>query len=332
MRHAALANVPGESYNSRVDSTVANPYVWAGFGAFVLAMLALDLGVFHRKAHEIGAREATAWSVFWILLALAFNAGVWRLAGREAALQFLTAYVIEKSLSVDNLFVFLVIFSYFRVPPQYQHKVLFWGILGALIMRGVFIFGGLALLHYLHWAIYVFGGILVLTGLKLIVRKEGQVDPGKNPVLRLAKRIFPTVTEYHGARFLVRHEGRIHATPLVLVLIVVETTDVVFAVDSVPAVLAVSRDPFIVYTSNVFAILGLRALYFLLAAVMSKLHLLRYGLGVVLAFVGVKMLLGEDERHNDRIPIEASLAVVGGVLAASMLLSLLVKPKAFGAG
>jgi len=311
-----------------VPQSIGNPYLWTGFGVLIFILLALDLGVFHRKAHEVRAREALGWSIFWIALALLFNAALWIYTKDEKkAFEFFTAYVVEKSLSVDNLFVFLVIFSYFQVPPQYQHKVLFWGILGALGMRAIFIFGGLVLLEHLHWMIYVFGGILILTGIKLCVKSDGKVDPSKNIFLRIAKRMFPTVTEYFGSHFIVRHEGRLHLTPLLLVLIVVESTDVIFAVDSVPAVLGISKDPFIVYTSNVFAILGLRALYFFLAAIMDKFHLLKYGLGVVLAFVGVKMILGEDKDHKDVIPIEISLAVIAGVLAISMALSLMIKPK-----
>ena len=308
--------------------SIGNPYLWTGFGVLIFILLALDLGVFHRKAHEVKAKEALGWSIFWITLALIFNAALWIYTkDKDRAFEFFAAYVVEKSLSVENLFVFLVIFSYFQVPPQYQHKVLFWGIVGALVMRGIFIFTGMELIKHFHWIMYVFGVILILTGIKLCVKSEGKVDPSRNIFLRLAKKIFPTVTEYYGAHFIVRHEGRLHLTPLFLVLIVVESTDVVFAVDSVPAVLGLSDDPFIVYTSNVFAILGLRALYFFLAAIMDKFHLLKYGLGVVLAFVGVKMILGEDEHKKDVIPIEISLAVIAGVLAISMALSLMIKPK-----
>ena len=293
--------------------------LWAIFSGVVLGMLALDLGVFHRRAHAVTLREAGIWSAIWITLALLFNAGVYMVRGTEPALEFLAAYLIEKSLSVDNIFVFLVIFTYFAVPAAYQHRVLFWGILGALVMRAIFIAAGLALLKYVHWIIYVFGGLLVFTGWKMLTERETSVHPEKNPVLRLLRRRVPITERFEGHRFFVLDQGRRVATPLLVVLAVIETTDLVFAVDSIPAVLAITRDPFIVYTSNVFAILGLRALYFLLAGIMDLFYYLRYGLGVILAFVGVKMMITDLYK----IPTTASLAVIGAVLALSVAASVM---------
>jgi tellurite resistance protein TerC len=299
--------------------SIGSPALWVGFTAFVLAMLALDLGVFHRKAHEVHFKEALAWSAVWVSLALAFNLLVYQWFGAERGLEFLTGYVIEKALSVDNVFVFLVLFSFFAVPAAYQHRVLFWGILGALVMRAIFIMAGAALLQRFHWIVYVFGAFLVVTGVKLLLHREGEVHPERNPAYRLFRRFVPAVTEYRGSRFTVVENGRRYATPLLAVLVVVEATDVVFAVDSIPAIFAVTRDPFIVYTSNIFAILGLRALYFLLAGVMDKFHYLKVGLAIVLCFVGAKMLLVDVYK----IPIVASLAVVASLLAGSVVASLL---------
>lgn len=299
-------------------SSLGSPVLWASFTAFVLVMLALDLGVFHRKAHAVGLREALGWSVFWIALALAFNAGVYFAFGARPALEFLTGYVIEKALSVDNIFVFLVLFSYFAVPAAYQHRVLFYGILGALVMRAGFILAGAALLAAFHWTIYLFGGILIVTGVKLLLQGDEEIDPERNPVLRLFRRLVPSAAEYHGPRFLVRQAGRWVATPLLLVLVTIEATDVVFAVDSIPAIFAVTRDPFIVYTSNIFAILGLRALFFLLAGAMGKIHYLKPALALVLLFVGAKMLLADVYK----IPIAASLAVITGLLGGAVVASL----------
>ncbi len=294
-------------------------WLWIGFGVFVLAMLALDLGVFHRKTHTVGMKEALTWSGVWIALALLFNAGIWYWRGPEQGLTFLTGYVVELSLSVDNLFVFLLIFGYFKVPAQYQHKVLFWGILGALAMRAVFIGAGIALIQQFHWIIYVFGGVLVISGIKMALEKDKEVHPEKNPVLKLVRRFMPVTTEYHGGRFLVK-EGRLWlATPLFIVLLMLETTDLVFAVDSVPAVLAITTDPFIVYTSNVFAILGLRSMFFALAGIMKLFHYLHYGLAAVLVFVGAKMLLAGVYK----IPTLASLLVIIGLLAVAVAASLL---------
>ncbi|MCW5848651.1 MAG: TerC family protein [Anaerolineae bacterium] len=298
--------------------------LWVGFNAFVLAMLALDLFVFHRDAHEVKVREALLLSVFWIALALAFNAVIWWWRGTEVALQFLTGYLIEKSLSVDNIFVFLVIFSYFAVPKKYQHSVLFWGVLGALVMRGVFIAVGAALIHQFHWIIYVFGVFLVYTGYKLARSGEMEVEPEKNPIVNFVRRMIPITSGYRGGKFFIVEAGRRMATPLLIVLVMIETTDLLFALDSIPAIFAITTDPFIVYTSNVFAILGLRALFFALAGVMGVFHYLRYGLAVVLAFVGVKMVLADVYK----IPIGISLAVIAGILTISVIASLVWPAKA----
>ncbi|GBC84131.1 Inner membrane protein alx [bacterium HR11] len=299
---------------------------WLIFGAVVVFMLALDLGVFQRHAHVISLREATVWSAVWVSLALAFDVGVlWKL-GAVRAMEFLTGYLIEESLSVDNLFVFLVIFAYFHVPLLYQPRVLKWGILGALVMRAAMLFGGLELIRRFHWMTYVFGAVLVFTGLRILAGEEDQVEPERNPVLRLFRRAFPVTPQLHGEHFFVKVGGRWHATPLLVALIAVETTDLVFALDSIPAVLAVTRDPFIVYTSNIFAILGLRALFFMLSGILGLFAYLRYGVAVILAFVGVKMLIA----GYVRIPISVSLAVVFGLLTLSVLASVFLKiPPAF---
>ncbi|MGH7493246.1 MAG: TerC family protein [bacterium] len=297
---------------------MSNIYLWVGFNAFVLAMLALDLGVFHRKAHEVKTKEALWWSAMWIALSLLFNVGIYFYLGTEPALQFLAGYLIEKSLSVDNIFVFLMIFSYFRVPALYQHKVLFWGILGALIMRAIFIASGVALLAKFHWIIYLFGLFLVFTGIRMFKQEDEEIHPEKNPVLRLFRRFMPVTENYVGGKFFVRKNG-LYATPLVVVLLMIETTDLVFALDSIPAILAISRDPFIVYTSNVFAILGLRALYFAVAGLMRLFHYLNYGLGLILIFIGAKMLLIDFVK----IPIGWALGVVAFLLTASILSSVL---------
>jgi len=298
-------------------------FLWVAFNVFVLGMLALDLAVFHRKAHAVSLREALIWSIVWIALALVFNSGIYYFWGPEKALEFLTGYLIEKSLSVDNLFVFLVIFSYFAVPVMYQHRVLFWGILGALVMRAIFIATGAALLNAFHWMIYVFGGFLIITGIKLLLTGDHKLEPEKNPAVRLLRRIMHVTNEYHGQRFFVRKDRRLWATPLLLVLVVVETTDVIFAVDSIPAIFAITMDPFIVYTSNVFAILGLRALYFLLAGIMDTFRYLKAGLSFVLCFVGVKMMIVDLYK----IPIGVSLGLVTGILALSILASLIAQRK-----
>lgn len=293
---------------------------WIGFFVIVLGLLTLDIVVFNRKAHEVQLKEALLWSAFWISIALLFNVVIYYTRGGESAFQYFTAYIIEKSLSVDNLFVFLMLFTYFKVPGKYQHKVLFWGIVGALVMRMLFIFAGIALISKFHWMLYIFGAILIYSGVKMVKSKDVEVHPEKNPVLKLFRRFMPVTKEYHGGSFFVRKDSRWYATPLIVVLLVIETTDVVFAVDSVPAVLAISRDPFIVYTSNIMAILGLRALYFALAGVMGLFRHLHYGLAAILVFVGLKMLV-TDWIH---IPIALSLGVIGGVLAISILASVLL--------
>ena len=304
------------------DSTL----LWIGFNVFVLAMLALDLGVFHRKAHVVGFKESMTWTVVWVALALIFNAGIWHFSGSQKALEFFTGYVIEKSLSVDNVFVFAMLFSYFAVPPIYQHKVLFWGVLGALVMRAAMIALGAALIAKFSWIIYLFGAFLILTGIKMVLKREEEIHPERNPVVRLFKRLMPVTSDYRGDRFFVVENGLRHATPLFVVLLLVEFSDLIFAVDSIPAIFAVTTDPFIVYTSNVFAILGLRSLYFALAGVMGKFHYLKIGLGVVLSFVGVKMMLAHSPYKIDTL---VSLGVVVGIIAASIVASVL-RPRKIG--
>jgi tellurite resistance protein TerC len=299
--------------------TVGTPLQWGFFFALLLGMLVLDLGVFNRKAHRVGLREAVFWSIVWTLVALAFNAWVYHRFGRQFGLEFLTGYIIERSLSFDNIFVFIVIFNYFAVPAEYQHRVLFWGILGALISRGLFIAMGTALITRFEWLILVFGAFLVYTGVKIFKEKETEVHPERNPVVKLFQRFVPLSGSYHGKSFFVHEDGRLKATPLMLVLVVVEATDVVFAVDSIPAVFGVTTNPFIVFTSNIFAILGLRALYFLLAGLMHKFHYLSYGLGLVLVFVGGKMM-AERWVH---LQTELSLGIVLGILTLAILASLL---------
>lgn len=297
--------------------TVASPALWGAFLAGILILLVLDLKVFHGKDHAESFRAAVGWSVFWIVLSLAFNLWVYLELGADAGLDFLAGYVIEKSLSVDNIFVFLVIFRYFAVPPKYQHRALFWGVLGAIVLRGVFVLLGAALIARFHWVIYFFGALLVFTGYRLLTHSDVEVHPERNPVVRLVRRVIPITKRYHGHHLWVRLRGHLVATPLLLVLVVIETTDVVFAVDSIPAVFAITRDPFIVFTSNILAVLGLRALYFVLAGMIHRFRYLHYGLGLVLAFVGVKMLL-EALVH---IPTQWSLLVVGLLIGGSMLIS-----------
>ncbi len=292
---------------------------WIIFNAFVLAMLALDLGVLNRKAHRIRVREALLWSVMWIGLAVLFNVGVFIWMGHDAGVKFLTGYLIEKSLSVDNLFVFLLIFTYFGVPSSYQHKVLFWGIFGALLMRALFIFGGIVLLNKFHWLFYLLGAFLIFTGIKLIFEKEKEFHPEKNPILRIFRRLMPVTQNYEGDRFFVKRATQYFATPLFIVLLVIETTDVIFAVDSVPAILGITLDPFIVYSSNVFAILGLRALYFALSGMMAMFHHLHYGLSAILIFIGVKMLIADWFK----IPILWALGFIGVVLAMAIAASMI---------
>jgi tellurite resistance protein TerC len=299
------------------------PMAWVIFGVVVAGMLALDLGVFHRKAHAVRGREAAIWSVVWISVALLFNLAVYLRSGSDRGLEFFQAWLIEKALSVDNLFVFLAAFSFFAVPENLQHRVLFWGILGALITRGVFIAVGAVLLAAFHWVTYIFGVFLVLTAVRLLFGGDEEVRPEKNPVLLLFRRFVRSTPNYDGPHFLVRQGGKLFATPLLTVLVVIEATDVVFAVDSIPAVFGVTRDVFIVYTSNIFAVLGLRALTFLVARLVQRLRYLKVGLALVLAFVGAKMLIADRYRISDLV----SLLVVAGLITFAGLLSLLVPPR-----
>ena len=298
-------------------------WLWTGFLIFILAMLFLDLLVFNRKAHAIKIKEAIGWSIFWIVLALIFNAGIYYFEGHDQALRFLSGYLVEKSLSVDNLFVFLLIFSYFRVPSIYQHKVLFWGIFGALVFRAIFIFAGIALLQKFAWLFYILGAFLVFTAIKLVMETEKEIHPEKNPILNFVRRLMPCTSDYEGDRFFVKKGNRWWATPLFIVLIAIETTDVIFAVDSVPAVLAISLDPFIVFSSNAFAILGLRALFFALSGMMQAFVYLHYGLAAILGFIGVKMILA----HWYKIPIAYALGFIALSLVLSALASVIWPPK-----
>ncbi|HVE71472.1 MAG TPA: TerC family protein [Thermoanaerobaculia bacterium] len=299
--------------------TIASPLLWTIFSVFVLGMLALDLGVFSRKPHEVHSREALIWSGVWVSLALLFNGWIYMRFGSQKALEFLTGYVIEKALSVDNIFVFVVLFAAFAVPKIYEHRVLFWGVIGAIVMRAIFIGLGAALISRFHWVMYVFGAILIVTGIRLMITSNHEPHPERNPMFRFARRFIPAVPEYHGKKFFVKLNGKWLATPLFLVLLAIEATDVVFAVDSIPAIFAITEDPFLVYTSNIFAILGLRAMYFLLAGVIEKFHLLKIGLAVVLLFVGVKMVIADWYK----VPIGVSLGVIAAVLAASVAGSML---------
>jgi len=314
-------------------------WLWGGFIVLVLALLALDLGVFNRNPHVVSTKEALGWTAFWVALSLAFNALVYvmyehhwlgigqevghQLSGRDAAIRFFTAYVVEKSLSLDNIFVIAMIFAYFKVPAQYQHRVLFWGILGALIMRGAMIGAGIAVIERFSWLVYVFGGLLIATAVKMLIVRHDNLEPEKNPVVRLIRRWYPVTEEYHGSKFFVLQAGKRAATPLGLALVIVETTDLLFAVDSIPAVFAVTLDPFIVFTSNVFAILGLRSLYFALAAVMDRFRYLKMSLVFILAFVGVKMIL----THHHPIPPLVSLTFIIGILLIGVMASLLAGHK-----
>ncbi len=318
-------------------------YYWfyAGFLIFVLLMLALDLGVFHRNAHEVSIKEATAWSVVWVTLALIFNVGLyyyaaWKFpqderlmaipgfdpnaAATAVGLEYLTGYIVEKALSVDNIFVFVMVFAYFAVPKIYQHRVLFYGILGALFFRAVFIGAGSWLMQF-HWVIYIFGGFLILTGIKMMLVPDKEIDPEKNFLIRLFKKFVPVTQEYHEQKFFVRINKVLHATPLFIALLFIELTDIIFAVDSVPAIFAITKEPFIVFTSNIFAILGLRAMYFMLAGAVDKFHLLKYGLSVVLVFVGLKMVWLNDA-FGGKFPIVYSLGFIGATIAISIIASL----------
>jgi tellurite resistance protein TerC len=298
--------------------------LWVVFNLFVVAMLALDLGVFHRKAHVIHIREALLWSGVWITLSLLFALGIYLWYGSESALEFLTGYLLEYSLSIDNIFVFLMLFTYFRVPYLHQHKVLFWGIIGAVVMRAAFIAAGVTLIQRFHWVIYIFGAFLILTGVRMATQRDKEIHPERNPVLRLFRRLMPVTENYQEGKFFVKQSGRNFATPLFVVVVVMETTDVIFAVDSIPAILGITQDPFIVYTSNIFAILGLRSLYFALAGIMRLFHYLPYGLSAILVFVGVKMLLVDLYK----IPIGVALGIVASILIISIIASMLWPPKA----
>jgi tellurite resistance protein TerC len=302
--------------------SVGSPLAWAGFLALVLFLLAIDLGVFHRKAHVVGLRESAIWSVVWVTLAGLFNVAVYFWYGPERALEFTTGYLIEKALAVDNIFVFVVVFTTFAIPAIYQHRILFYGVLGALIMRAGFILAGGAFLQRFHWAIYVFGGLLAVTGIKLLLQRNQEIHPERNPVVRAFQKLFPVTHEMEGGRFTVVRNGRRFATPLLIALVAVEVADLVFAIDSIPAIFAITRDPFIVFTSNIFAILGLRSLYFLLAGVINKFIYLKVGLSLVLIFVGLKMLLMEFYK----LPILASLAIIALILGVSVVASLFHRP------
>jgi tellurite resistance protein TerC len=297
---------------------------WFVFGVIVLVMLALDLGVFHRREHEVKMKEALIWSGIWIVVALLFNLGIYLVKGKELAMQFLAGYVLERTLSFDNLFVFLLVFNYFKLPSIHHHKVLFWGIFGALLFRAIFIACGIGLLHYFSWMIYVFGAILVWTGAKLAMEKDSKVEPEKNIFFKGFKRFMPVTDQYDHGKFFTRINGVLFATPLMVILVVIESTDVVFAVDSIPAILAISRDPFIVYTSNVFAILGLRALYFVIAELMRLFHHLHYGLSLILVLIGVKMLLASFFH----VPTSIALGAILFILAASVVASIIWPSKA----
>ncbi len=310
--------------------TVGSPLLWASFLAGVLVLIAIDLGVFNRTAHRVSVREAAVWSLVWVVLSLVFNAFVWFRFGARPALEFLSAYLVEKSLSVDNLFVFLVIFRYMDVRRELMHRVLFAGILGALLLRGLFIFAGIELIAHFSWTLYVFGGFLLLTGFKLLLPGEEQFDPSENLAYRIARKVMRITRTYDGTRFFVRHDGRLHATPLFLVLLMIETSDVVFALDSIPAVFGISLDPFIVFSSNVCAVMGLRAMFFLLQHVLDRFAYLKYGLGLVLAFIGGKMIVERgvlDLLPPVHVPIGVSLGVVAGLLVLSILVSLLFPPE-----
>lgn len=303
---------------------MTEPFVlWTAFNLFVLGMLALDLGVFHRKSHDVSVKEALTWTGVWITLAMLFNLFIYYYFDKERAVEFFTGYLIEKSLSIDNIFVMIMIFSYFKVPSAYQHKVLFWGILGALVMRVIFILVGIELIHSFHWLIYIFGGFLIFSGIKMLTSEDTKLEPEKNPLVKMARKLFPFTATYHGDNFFVRTESKLWATPLFLVVILIEATDLIFAVDSIPAILAISDDSFIVYTSNVFAILGLRSLYFALSGVEKYFRYLKHGLSTILIFVGAKMCL-TDIFH---IPVDLSLIIIAFVLVIAMLASVAFQTK-----
>ena len=309
--------------------SIGTPSFWVGFIIVVLALLAIDLGLFQRKVHEVRLKEAAIWSVVWVVLSLAFGFWIYYHFGRVPGMQFFTGYLTEKALSVDNIFVFILIFSYFSVPPRLHHKVLFWGILGALVMRAVFILAGALLIERFHWVLYVFGVFLIFTGGKILFHGETEVKLEDNMIVKLFRRFVPMAGNFESGRFFSREKGKLMATPLVLVLVTVEATDVVFAVDSIPAIFGITQDPFIIYTSNICAILGLRSLYFLLASVMRKFAYLGAGLGLVLVFIGVKMLISDLTIYGIslEIPIEWSLPIITAILTVSIALSILFPPK-----
>lgn len=294
-------------------------WLWGGFILFILAMLALDLGVFHRKTQAVSIKEAAIWSAIWITLAMLFNAGIYLISGPEAALQFFAGYLIEKSLSVDNIFVFALLFSAFAVPIALQHRVLFWGVLGALVMRGALIAVGAVLLENFHWIIYLFGALLIVAGMRMAFRKETGVHPERNPFLRFVRRVLPITDGYEGDRFIVKRAGRVLFTPLLLTLLVVELTDLIFALDSIPAIFAVTQNPWLVYTSNVFAVLGLRSLYFVFAHAMHTFTYLKVGLAVVLTFVGVKMVLADVYPLSTPLSLAVIVAILGAAIIASVV-------------
>lgn len=332
-------NLPESFANEVVFTFQEYWWLYVAFSAFVLLLLALDLGVFHRKAHEVSIKEASIWSVVWVSLALLFNYGfyqyaLWKLPqdprfggiehvayAKELALQFLTGFIVEKSLAIDNIFVFVVVFAFFAVPPIYQHRVLFYGIIGALILRAIFIALGSVLMQY-EWIVLIFGALLIITGVKMFFAPKNQIDPSKNPIIRLVKRLLPVTDRIDGERFFIRKDGVLFATPLFLALVFVEISDVIFAVDSVPAIFSLTKEPLIVFTSNVFAILGLRSLYFLLAGVYNRFHMLKYGLGVVLVFVGLKMVW-LNEMYGGKFPVAWSLGIISSVIGVSVVLSLM---------
>jgi tellurite resistance protein TerC len=295
--------------------------LWGSFSLFVIGMLALDLGVFHRKSHTVSVKEALTWTGVWITLAMIFNLFVYYYFDKEKALEFFTAYLVEKSLSIDNIFVIIMIFSYFRVPDSYQHKVLFWGIFGALVMRIIFIFAGIELIHKFHWLIYVFGGFLMITGIRMVFGQDKPIEPEKNPLVKLVRKVFPVTDTFEADNFFVQRNGKSWATPLFIVVVLIEATDLIFAVDSIPAIIAISDDMFIVYTSNVFAILGLRSLYFALAGIEKYFKYLKFGLAAILVFVGTKMCIVDFYK----IPVEISLIVIAFLLAISMIASIIWK-------
>lgn len=300
-----------------------SPIFWVIFSVIIVVMLALDLGVFNKKSHEIKVKEALAWVAVWISLAMIFNLIVFTQFGKTKALEFLTAYVIEYSLSIDNIFVFIMVFSFFAVKREYQHKVLFWGILGAVVMRAIFIFAGVALINRFHWIVIIFGAFLVFTGLKMLFQKEeAKVDPEKNGLVRLFRKFLPVTDQLHDDAFFIRKDKKTFATPLFIVLLVIESTDLIFAVDSIPAVLAISKDTFIVFTSNIFAILGLRSLYFAVSGIMGLFRFLKTGLAIVLTFVGLKMLAAF---FHFEIPVTLSLSIIVSILLLSILASVIIK-------